>query len=454
MAGKLATLLMAAALALGLAPSIAVAAQGGELQAAPLTTMSDADLPSDFGDEGYRVYANGETGWSLLYVDGKSATLTPEIELYYEGDGGKTLINKDAYTVSYAKTWWDEEADEEKSETVEPPFGITSEAGMGDEIRISAVAKNGSGFTGETQPISINVYDKYTLAGFAVDCDFPNAERDDSEAGQETHFHMWHYYYVVNYGVAVQPTPLVGETASQPGAQLDSRYYDIAYYDWAKDSGWERLESAKLDGAPTQVGKYYVTFTGKDPYYGSIAVDFDIVQAHIADVAVSSIKTQTYTGNAIEPTPEVKLGTTTLKSGTDYTISYKNNINAGTATVTVTGKGNYTGAKSATFKINKAKQPMTAKAVNKTAKIKTLKKKAVTLTKFVTVKKKQGTLSYKNVSKTKKLKKFKVNAKNGTITVPKGTKKGTYKIKVKVTAKGNANYKSGSKTVTVKIKVK
>ena len=49
---------------------------------------------------------------------------------------------------------------------------------------------------------------------------------------------------------------------------------------------------------------------------------------------------------------------------------------------------------------------------------------------------------------------FKVNKKNGKITVKKGLKKGTYKLKIKVTAAGNANYNAGSKSVTVKIKVK
>ena len=92
---------------------------------------------------------------------------------------------------------------------------------------------------------------------------------------------------------------------------------------------------------------------------------------------------------------------------------------------------------------------MTAKAAKKTAKVKTLEKKAVTLTKAVTVKKNQGKVSYKNASAQAAAKKLKVNASKGTITVPKGTKKGTYSVKVKVTAKGNANYVSGSKTVTV-----
>ena len=47
-----------------------------------------------------------------------------------------------------------------------------------------------------------------------------------------------------------------------------------------------------------------------------------------------------------------------------------------------------------------------------------------------------------------------VNKKTGKITVKKGLKKGTYKVKIRVTAKASANYNAGKKTVTVKIKVK
>ena len=41
-----------------------------------------------------------------------------------------------------------------------------------------------------------------------------------------------------------------------------------------------------------------------------------------------------------------------LTKGTNYAVSYKNNTKVGTATVTVKGKGNYTGSKKTTFKIN------------------------------------------------------------------------------------------------------
>ena len=68
-----------------------------------------------------------------------------------------------------------------------------------------------------------------------------------------------------------------------------------------------------------------------------------------------AITTYTYDGTEKKPTPTVKVGTTTLTAGTDYDVSYKDNINAGTATVTITGKGNYAGSVgSKTFTINKA----------------------------------------------------------------------------------------------------
>ncbi|MBR3318095.1 MAG: Ig-like domain-containing protein [Atopobiaceae bacterium] len=60
---------------------------------------------------------------------------------------------------------------------------------------------------------------------------------------------------------------------------------------------------------------------------------------------------QKYTGSALKPAPTVVLGKTTLKRGTDYTVSYKNNVKAGTATITITGKGKYEGTATGTFRI-------------------------------------------------------------------------------------------------------
>lgn len=71
----------------------------------------------------------------------------------------------------------------------------------------------------------------------------------------------------------------------------------------------------------------------------------------ISKSTISGITDRTYTGAALAQNPVVKYNGKTLQSGKDYTISYKNNVNVGTATVVITGIGIYTGTKSATFKI-------------------------------------------------------------------------------------------------------
>ena len=60
----------------------------------------------------------------------------------------------------------------------------------------------------------------------------------------------------------------------------------------------------------------------------------------------------TYNGKAQTPAVTIKDGSTVLKNGTNYTLSYSKNINAGTAIITITGKGNYKGTATKIFTIN------------------------------------------------------------------------------------------------------
>ena len=113
----------------------------------------------------------------------------------------------------------------------------------------------------------------------------------------------------------------------------------------------------------TNVGTATVTITGKGNYTGTKATTFIIVAKDITNTTISAISDQTYTGSAITPAVTVKDGSNTLTSGTDYTVAYSNNTNAGIATVTVTGKANYTGTKTATFKIVKPPKQMTGISV-------------------------------------------------------------------------------------------
>ena len=100
-------------------------------------------------------------------------------------------------------------------------------------------------------------------------------------------------------------------------------------------------------------GTATVTVTGKDNYTGTATKEFQIYsnQSLVGATITLPYTYYAYTGSALTTTPTVKYGETTLTEGADYTLLYSDNTNAGMATVTVTGKGNYTGAGSATFTI-------------------------------------------------------------------------------------------------------
>lgn len=71
----------------------------------------------------------------------------------------------------------------------------------------------------------------------------------------------------------------------------------------------------------------------------------------MSTATVSKVKNAVFTGKKLTPAVTVKIGTTTLKKGTDYKVSYTNNKAIGKATITITGMGNYTGIKKINFAI-------------------------------------------------------------------------------------------------------
>lgn len=96
-----------------------------------------------------------------------------------------------------------------------------------------------------------------------------------------------------------------------------------------------------------------------------VKVGYSIAKSYsVADAKIAKVADQNYTGKAIKPSPKVTTlysemvgmttkddQTQTLKKGTDYTVSYKNNVEIGTASLTIKGKGAYVGTKTVKFKI-------------------------------------------------------------------------------------------------------
>ena len=115
--------------------------------------------------------------------------------------------------------------------------------------------------------------------------------------------------------------------------------------------------------AGTNTAKATVTLKGN--YKGTGSTTFTIAPKSIANVNISDIADQAYTGNAIEPTVSVKDGDKDLVLNTDYTISYSNNTAAAASdaenapTVIITGKGNYDAQTTATKKFTITKATVT-----------------------------------------------------------------------------------------------
>ena len=102
-------------------------------------------------------------------------------------------------------------------------------------------------------------------------------------------------------------------------------------------------------------GEATVTITGTGAHFkGSVEKHFTITAADLSGCTFAPIADVTYNTKAHTPEVTVAISGRTLEADKDYTVSYAPNVNAGTATVTVTGKGNFTGSANTTFTIAKA----------------------------------------------------------------------------------------------------
>ena len=147
-------------------------------------------------------------------------------------------------------------------------------------------------------------------------------------------------------GGAIQPTGTLLVT----GGNVPANELEVLY---------EGTGNTTYNGptAPKDAGTYKVTYKVADSnenYTGEVTYYFTISPKAVTADMIGAIADETYTGNDITPQPVVTDGNTILTSGADFDFIYDKNINAGkdTATLTITGKGNYTGTASRTFTIS------------------------------------------------------------------------------------------------------
>ena len=244
--------------------------------------------------------------------------------------------------------------------------------------------------------------------------------------------------------------------------------------------GSDGLTSITIDGQGKDVGEYSIEITGyaindndaaKDNYDCKlIPGKLTITQA--PQPSATSIDNApvvldpaplSYTGQPVTPVIQT-IGVKTLQEGRDYMIRYTQGdtlieapTDAGTYTMTITGRGNFAGSTSTEFTIGKAAGTLTAKGNKVKAKSKTVKlKKAkkISADKAYIIEGVIGELAFIKVKANKASKKFKVNATTGQIKAKKGLKKGKYELTVLISDSGDKNHEAAEAQAIVKIKVK
>lgn len=317
------------------------------------------------------------------------------------------------------------------------------------------------------------------------------------------------YFYIVPAGTELEPI------VKYDGADVDSQYYEATYAEcmfYTDRNEWDKIEPVKwIDHFPSKPGVYFCKVEGKDPYCGTFEwIDLIRISGAIKNMDIGNVWTDLSPIKAIPFTTafdpdgildskvefkdqywkdvktgkEIHIGSSSFPEAghtykfcvqvapidKDYTKKgyyYFDNepfdefIYGGSAVPadqynkTLNEDGSITLDWGLTSTCAKKSNPLSVKPKTAPVKYKSLKKKnqslkAAQVIKFV--KTGQGTMSYTKASGNKKIT---INKKNGKVTIKKGLKKGTYKVRVNVKAAGNETYKpSAVKSITFKIKVK
>lgn len=144
-----------------------------------------------------------------------------------------------------------------------------------------------------------------------------------------------------------------------------------------------------------------------------------------------------YTGRALEPAVTISYKGALLEKGADYIVAYGNNVNAGTASVAITGQGSYSGTVKRSFTITKAGNTLTIPKDNYSYSASASKAQTFSLGASA----EGGVLSYESDSR------YVTVDKNGKVVIPKNFAGSAV---ITITA-GNGNYETATKTVTVKV---
>ena len=311
-------------------------------------------------------------------VDAKGLTYTgmaaePEVKVTRTvGDTTLTLTEGTDYTLSY-----DDNVNAGKAEVTVTGAGLyTGEKAAPFEIKAKNISKNSSvsiklaktkmTYTGKALKPKVTVKDKVNgkTVTLEKDKDYTVTYTNNKSAGKAkvtvkgkgnyTGTAATKYFTITKVKLTSKVVTLKYTTTAWTGKALKPKVTVKVKANGKAVTLKENRDYKVTYKNNKAVGTATVTVMGKGNFSGTIKKIFKITRVNIASAKLE-YTAAAYTGKAIEPGVTVKAKvdgkTVTLKKGTDYTVTYKNNIDKGTATVTIKGKGNYTGTITKTFKI-------------------------------------------------------------------------------------------------------
>ena len=238
-------------------------------------------------------------GWKAFPIENKDDTLNVDDLKITVVDKEGQEVPKDEYDLVFGMTYWDEEKDEDVFIPASAPFSLTvnedyMQSGFGG-FAAYAVAKDNSGYTGQTEWREFLLWHKYSFNWFGANADF-----GEKYKGQCTW--SWHDYFAIPANE--MHAPVIHGIANE---DVDPQYYELTYFERGEqpdfgDPAYDQElypETDPLDKMPTDPGKYFVRIDGKEPYYGTSYVDFDILPEPESFALVRGSERRYYDGDTI-----------------------------------------------------------------------------------------------------------------------------------------------------------
>jgi len=292
--------------------------------------------------------------------DGKAHT--PKVVVK---DGTKTLVENTDYTLQYENnvdagvasiTIYAKSADYSSSRV--ETFRIQQAA-----MTVTAPEAKNLTYSGEAQPLAKEGKTEggtveYQLNGGAWSTDMPvGTEAGDYTVGYRYHADTNHF--PPDEGeltVTIAPAALTAATLAETNFTFDGSEHEAQVTAVTAGTLTVPESDYEVSGTTaTETGSYEVTVTGKNNFTGTVKAPFTVLKADAKSFDISIGSTEfVYDGSEQKPTVEVKYNGEVLVEGTDYVLTYENDTEAGTATVTATGIGNYSGTQTKTYTIAKA----------------------------------------------------------------------------------------------------